>query len=708
MNPDELDDADLRAAIAASMADRQHSDPDQTNRPKKSEVVDLTADSDSDDVRPVFPKSRSLIGSDTDDDDDEDDDEDIKKAIALSLQEIGGNFNHPSEPWQVIGSDTSESQSALPLHSTATKTKTDDQEPAKPQGILGLDRKQMEQERLARLAKRKADDPAVSEQPQTKQSKVDLSRKPGVSELNMRTGDMAAASRAGSSWATPSMTPSIQYPDGVVKKTWASGCARQNDDIRIEEVFQKSNLELAVLSSFMWDPDWVYSKLDIKNTRFIMVMHAPDDSTRRALEADVAEVPNVRVCFPPMEGQVKCMHSKLMLLFHPGYLRIVVPTANLVPFDWGEMEGVMENSVFLIDLPKKNGTDSNKPNTAFYKELAYFLKASTLHDNVIAKMDGFDFSKTSKYAFVHTIGGSHTGAAWTKTGYCGLGHAVATLGLSTSKPLNLDYVTSSLGNINNEFLRSLYLASQGDIGLTDYTLRTSKSFPARLHNNLIPKDLASESKDRFRIYYPSQSTVLSSKGGPRCAGTICCQSRWFEGEKFPRQALRDCESQRPRLLMHSKILYVRPDNPIRLSDTSECRAWAYVGSANLSESAWGRIIQDRKTKTPKLNCRNWECGVIVPVIEKIAPTRPDNDLAEKKEESVSITLASSSSLSSSSESSTSEPKLESAAAAQALALARDDGSALPTVFRGLVPVPMRVPGLKYGGTRKPWCLSGEM
>jgi hypothetical protein len=37
------------------------------------------------------------------------------------------------------------------------------------------------------------------------------------------------------------------------------------------------------------------------------------------------------------------MHSKLMLLSHPSYLRIAVPSANLVPYDWGEAGGVMEN-----------------------------------------------------------------------------------------------------------------------------------------------------------------------------------------------------------------------------------------------------------------------------------------------------------------------------------------------------------------------------
>lgn len=40
------------------------------------------------------------------------------------------------------------------------------------------------------------------------------------------------------------------------------------------------------------------------------------------------------------------MHSKLMLLKYPKYLRIVVPTGNLVPYDWGET-GVMENVSLL-------------------------------------------------------------------------------------------------------------------------------------------------------------------------------------------------------------------------------------------------------------------------------------------------------------------------------------------------------------------------
>jgi hypothetical protein len=51
---------------------------------------------------------------------------------------------------------------------------------------------------------------------------------------------------------------------------------------------------------------------------------------------------NVRFAFPPMTMGWGVMHSKLQLLRFPGYLRVVVPTGNMVPYDWGET-GVMEN-----------------------------------------------------------------------------------------------------------------------------------------------------------------------------------------------------------------------------------------------------------------------------------------------------------------------------------------------------------------------------
>ena len=55
------------------------------------------------------------------------------------------------------------------------------------------------------------------------------------------------------------------------------------------------------------------------------------------------------------------------------------------------------------------------------------------------------------------------------------------------------------------------------------------------------------------------------------------------------------------------------------------------------------------TKEPKLNCRNWECGVLVPARRNI-PAIEEDDLRR---------------------------------------------------FEGLVPIPMQIPGERYGH-RKPW------
>lgn len=51
---------------------------------------------------------------------------------------------------------------------------------------------------------------------------------------------------------------------------------------------------------------------------------------------------------------------------------------------------------------------------------------------------------------------------------------------------------------------------------------------------------------------------------------------------MPRDVFRDFRNVRTGLLSHSKMMFVR-----RLaSRPEESLAWAYVGSANLSESAW--------------------------------------------------------------------------------------------------------------------------
>ncbi|KAI8635010.1 tyrosyl-DNA phosphodiesterase-domain-containing protein [Xylariaceae sp. FL1651] len=452
---------------------------------------------------------------------------------------------------------------------------------------LGLDRKKMEEERLRRSAKRKA--PSIDD-------KDSAERPPRRVKIESQLNGMPFTS---TTHATASVkTPLLPYSKGVVKKTWAFGYPRQ-DDIKIEEIFQKDELELAVLSSFQWDDAWMLSKIDIMKTKIVCIAFASNEAHKAEMRANVPK-DRIRFCFPPMMP-AGSMHSKLQLLKFPKYLRIVVPTGNLVPYDWGET-GVMENMVFLIDLPLLEGSAITSSNclTMFGQELCFFLKASGLDESLVSSLLKYDFSETDRYRFIHTIGQSHVGEDWQRTGYCGLGRAVKSLGLATASEVELDFVVASLGSVNTDLISAIYNAALGDNGMREYESRSARSGKKKAGQ----ESDWSHVLDKFRIYFPSHETVSQSRGGKSAGGTICLQNKWWASATFPRRLIRDCKSVRSGLLMHTKVLFVR---------RSGKASWAYLGSANLSESAWGRLVKDRTSGQPKLNCRNWECGVLIPL-----------------------------------------------------------------------------------------------
>ena len=221
----------------------------------------------------------------------------------------------------------------------------------------------------------------------------------------------------------------------------------------------------------------------------------------------------------------------------------------------------MENTVFLIDLPRlvEGRRTTVEAMTFFGTELIYFLEAMGLERSIIDSIYHFDFTTTKDLAFVHNIGGVHCGDSWRRTGYCGLGRAVERLGLATQKRLHIDFVTSSVGSLNDDFLAMLYLSAQGDSGLEEYNWRNltvtsrKKKMPQEdleaTHNQR--ERLRSYLRQHFRIYFPTHETVKNSTAGS--AGTICFRSKWYNSTSFPREIMRDCKSVRPGMLMHNKV-----------------------------------------------------------------------------------------------------------------------------------------------------------
>jgi hypothetical protein len=317
-------------------------------------------------------------------------DRDLRMAMALSLEGISkGDATATGSPDSVHGSSAYATTNALfDQHKAQPQLEASVAQTTKPPtsaSFATLNRKAMEEERLARLGKRKRN--ASPDRPSKQVAKQ----------------------------AEPAASKGIQYPRGAIKRTWAYKYPR-TDDISLEEVLQAPTLNIAVLSSFQWDDQWVFHKADSKKIKQYWIIGANTDAIKEEILQELTEcnIPNVKPHFPPMRATTT-MHSKLMLLFHETHLRIVVPTANLKQVEWGEtgkdpktsgswQPAVFENTVFLIDLPRRpGGVVAEKLETAFGQSLFVFLEAQEISEKVLEGLRKFDFSETNRFAFVHSM-----------------------------------------------------------------------------------------------------------------------------------------------------------------------------------------------------------------------------------------------------------------------------------------------------------------
>lgn len=97
-----------------------------------------------------------------------------------------------------------------------------------------------------------------------------------------------------------------------------------------------------------------------------------------------------------------------------------------------------------MDFPKIDvGEEPNSTHTPFSESLIHFCEASEMPEDVMNRLKkDYDYSKSLRYAFVHSIGGSHFGDDAAGTGFCGLSQGVRQLGLQTNEALDIHYIVS--------------------------------------------------------------------------------------------------------------------------------------------------------------------------------------------------------------------------------------------------------------------------
>ncbi|BFZ53492.1 hypothetical protein PYCC9005_000517 [Savitreella phatthalungensis] len=392
----------------------------------------------------------------------------------------------------------------------------------------------------------------------------------------------------------------LRFASGFVGLTFVKGFPKEPHHLTLDELLDRKRLRMASLSTFDLDLEWFLSKLDFGETIVWLTYYpvgsgATESQAAQAIAQGASSLQRlgIRLHSPPMprtgEKVFGAMHSKLQLLFFDDFLRVVVPSANLRDFDWGET-GIMQNVFYVHDFALRT-PDTDRKTTDFEVSLKSFCRRLQYPAEIRDALDQYDFSTAAGVQFLATVKGFSQGEERFRSGLTGLAwtsHKLTGAELGSGS-FTIDFHASSIGDLSKQgFMRNLLRAARG-VQLTP-TVRKG----AATQEDVPLEDL--------RVIYPSNAVVRQSITGD--AGTTFMKPDFWTKQNFPRNSFYDYMSERKGVLSHAKIMLVR--------SKQGGRGYAYVGSANLSPSAWGESVTENKGER-RIHCSNYESGVLIPL-----------------------------------------------------------------------------------------------
>lgn len=103
-----------------------------------------------------------------------------------------------------------------------------------------------------------------------------------------------------------------------------------------------------ILSSYCIDEEWIFSKL-ARVPEVIAITHWDRNEVNASIRPGARQHPcwrNVTLVLPefPRFPNYGVMHSKLILIYRPKRLRVVISTGNLIEYDYEEVQNVFLGS----------------------------------------------------------------------------------------------------------------------------------------------------------------------------------------------------------------------------------------------------------------------------------------------------------------------------------------------------------------------------
>ncbi|KAI0968386.1 tyrosyl-DNA phosphodiesterase I [Xylaria arbuscula] len=401
---------------------------------------------------------------------------------------------------------------------------------------------------------------------------------------------------------------SMKYANGAIRITRTPGRKNAKNCVNLGDVIHKDQLESACIYSFFIAEEELYQHLPFSHSSGgipIYIGRDPnfDVSTlqKACMKVDVkfqekqlhSERYGQNIHTFYAWGRGSC-HSKILLLVYPTFLRIVITSCNMMSIDT-EMG---DNQWYIHDLPKRS-SPSTRPPADFEADLLSHMEALGTPQSFLDSIQGkYDYS-TVKVHLITSVPGTHSGAKAERHGLLRLRRVVKQLDLELprkedAKELQLEICTASVGNLSAEWLNGF-----NDCALGRDTLTTHDK------GRDVPK---------IKLFYPTFQDVKSAdEAAQDAASNIGCHTRpWDTAPREVKSIFHHYESKDRGKLFHQKlILAYNPQNSTQLP------YYVYVGSANLSQSAWGALEHDKRgnesTSDKKLiKLTNFECGVLIP------------------------------------------------------------------------------------------------
>ncbi|THU84141.1 phospholipase D/nuclease [Dendrothele bispora CBS 962.96] len=433
--------------------------------------------------------------------------------------------------------------------------------------------------------------------------------------------------------------------NGELRPTAVQGAEPREDKrptIRLTQILgEKTDISFVILSTYALDLPWLYSLFD-PAVPVILVTH-PTDAGGQASLKNV--LPNWIKTTPVLKGGFGVMHMKFMLIFYKtGRLRVAVTTANLVDFDWRDIENaawVQDIQPLQVQLRTKFDPKNTESFQYIFKRVLDGVNVKPALDKMIMQghpnlpltntsdlCTNWDWSRV-KVALIPSIAGKYEG--WNNVlgnGHPRLMKAIRNMGCRTGtiaspssprassnvvskkekiKHLQVEYITSSTGVYTYSWLSEFYYSVRGesagdwlDLGKVgkakvwngkasdNSSARTSRSKSGAVGKGKgkeKEKDAGGVTEGQISIVFPSKARVHASRYGERGAGTIFCQRKYWEMANYPRELFRESRSLAGNVLMHTKMIIGTLSDPPDESSKSKMRTKPTTATTTTTMSA---------------------------------------------------------------------------------------------------------------------------